>query len=118
VASELMGKEVTLSERCCGEAGTFAVARPDIATQVRFRKQEELQKGLRQLTGEARSPDDKVTLLTACPACQQGLSRYQDDTGMEAKYIVNELADYRLGADWQQTFINKLKAGGIERVLL
>ena len=118
VASELMGKQVSLSERCCGEAGTFAVARPDIATQVRFRKQEELQKGLRQLTGEPSSTDGKVTLLTACPACQQGLSRYQDDTGMETKYIVNELADHRLGADWQQAFIDKLKAGGIERVLL
>ena len=37
---------------------------------------------------------------------------------METKYIVNELADHRLGADWQQAFIDKLKAGGIERVLL
>ena len=45
VASELMGQEVELNDRCCGEAGTFAVSRPDIATQVRFRKEEEINKG-------------------------------------------------------------------------
>ena len=39
VASSLMGQEVRLSDRCCGEAGTLAVSRPDISTQLRFRKQ-------------------------------------------------------------------------------
>ena len=32
------------SERCCGESGTLGVTRPDISTQVRFRKEEELRK--------------------------------------------------------------------------
>ncbi|MDR0996344.1 MAG: DUF3683 domain-containing protein, partial [Zoogloeaceae bacterium] len=41
----LMGRPVALSERCCGESGTFAVTRPDIATQVRFRKQQEIEAG-------------------------------------------------------------------------
>ncbi len=51
-----MGQEVLLSDRCCGEAGTFAVSRPDIATQVRFRKEEEIHKGIAQLTGERPRP--------------------------------------------------------------
>jgi hypothetical protein len=45
VASTLMGQNIELSDRCCGEAGTFAVSRPDIATQVRYRKQEQIKKG-------------------------------------------------------------------------
>ncbi|HKK14534.1 MAG TPA: DUF3683 domain-containing protein [Gammaproteobacteria bacterium] len=118
VASKLMGKEVTLSDRCCGESGTFAVSRPDIATQVRFRKQEELHKGIQQLTGEQRAREGNVKLLTSCPACQQGLMRYSDDTGLETDYIVVEMANTLLGEGWQQRFIDQAGAGGIERVLL
>ncbi|VAW59730.1 FAD/FMN-containing dehydrogenases, partial [hydrothermal vent metagenome] len=40
VASALMGKKVALSDRCCGESGTFAISRPDIAAQVKHRKLE------------------------------------------------------------------------------
>jgi Fe-S oxidoreductase len=35
---------VELNERCCGESGTLAVTRPDVSTQVRFRKQEEIER--------------------------------------------------------------------------
>ncbi|MEJ2361311.1 MAG: DUF3683 domain-containing protein [Gammaproteobacteria bacterium] len=118
VASTLMGQDVVLSDRCCGEAGTFAVARPDIATQVRFRKQEELHKGIAQLTGQQRSEHGEVKLLTSCPACQQGLSRYREDTGLETDYIVVELARARLGENWQEAFVSKANQGGIERILL
>jgi Fe-S oxidoreductase len=118
VASTLMGQPVTLSDRCCGEAGTFAVSRPDIATQVRYRKQEELHKGIEQLTGAKSVSQGEVKLLTSCPACQQGLSRYADDTGLETDYIVVELAKNLLGEEWQQRFIQQIKQGGIERVLL
>ena len=41
----LGGAEVLLSDRCCGEAGTLAVSRPDIATQVRIRLAEKFAKG-------------------------------------------------------------------------
>lgn len=44
MVSSLMGQKVVLSDRCCGESGMFAVKRPDIATQVKFRKQEEIEK--------------------------------------------------------------------------
>ena len=118
VASTLMGTDVLASDRCCGEAGTFAVSRPDIATQVRFRKQEELHSGIKQLTGEKKVTAGNVKMLTSCPACQQGLSRYADDTGLETDYIVVELARGLLGEDWQQQFISNIKLGGIEKVLL
>ncbi|TCK19366.1 FAD/FMN-containing dehydrogenase [Thiogranum longum] len=118
VAGQLLGADVKLSDRCCGEAGTLAVSRPDIATQIRFRKQEELENDLRGLTGKDRVTDGSVKLLTSCPACQQGLSRYAEDTGLETRYIVSELADRHLGKDWQKRFIEQARDGGIERVLL
>jgi len=116
VASTLMGTPVTLSDRCCGEAGTLAVTRPDVATQVRFRKQQEIEAGMAQLAKV--SPGGTPRLLTSCPSCLQGLARYRDDTGVEAEYIVVELAKTLLGDDWQQQYISAASAGGIERVLL
>jgi len=118
VANELLGQPVALSDRCCGEAGTLAVARPDIATQIRFRKELELKSGIESLTGAQRAAQGNVKLLTSCPACQQGLSRYSEDTGLEVDYIVVELARHRLGENWQGRFIERATAGGIERVLL
>jgi FAD/FMN-containing dehydrogenase/Fe-S oxidoreductase len=118
VASTLMGRDVKLSDRCCGEAGTLAVSRPDIASQVRYRKQEELHKGVRDLTGSPHAIDGNVKLLTACPACQQGLSRYANDTGLETEYIVVELANHLLGEGWQQRFVEGARNGGVEQVLL
>jgi Fe-S oxidoreductase len=118
VASTLMGQPVLLSDRCCGEAGTFAVSRPDIATQLRYRKQQELSQGIEQLTGRSRAADGNVKMLTSCPSCQQGLARYAGETGLETDYIVVELANRLLGEDWESQFVSRVQAGGIERVLL
>jgi len=118
VASSLLGKDVLLSDRCCGEAGTMAVSRPDIATQVRFRKQEELHQGIKQLTGKHEVKAGQVKLLTSCPACQQGLSRYEQDTGLKTDYIVVELVSQLMGVDWEKDFVDQVAQGGIERVLL
>jgi Fe-S oxidoreductase len=118
VANRLLGAEVRLSDRCCGEAGTLAVSRPDIATQIRFRKQQELRDGVLAYTGSERVHNGEVKLLTSCPACQQGLSRYQADTGLQSDYIVVELANRKLGDGWQQRIVERAKSGGIERVLL
>ncbi len=118
VAQELTGSKVVLSDRCCGEAGTFAVTRPDIATQVRFRKRESLQDSLAELTGQPHITDHSVKILTSCPACQQGLSRYVDETGMDTDYIVVEMAKYLLGENWQTQFVETATHGGVEKVLL
>ncbi len=117
VASSLIGQEVRLSERCCGEAGTLGTSRPDIANQIRFRKREDLIQGIQMLAGRDRADGD-VKLLTSCPACQQGLAKYADETGLRTDYIVVELAGRMLGDGWQQRFVDRVRAGGIERVLL
>ncbi|KHF26578.1 FAD/FMN-containing dehydrogenase [Solemya velum gill symbiont] len=118
VASELTGSEVQLSDRCCGESGTLGVSRPDIASQLRFRKSEELLKGVKSLTGKERTDAEESKLLTSCPACLQGLAKYQDETGLKADYIVIEMANKLLGDNWQANFIDGLQKDGIERVLL
>jgi FAD/FMN-containing dehydrogenase/Fe-S oxidoreductase len=118
VAATLTGGDVKLSDRCCGEAGLLGVSRPDISSQVRFRKLQELQDGIRAQQHKQGASGEGMRILTACPACQQGLNRYADETGLQVSYIVEELARERLGADWQQRFIERVSAGGIERVLL
>ncbi len=115
----LVGGGARLTERCCGEAGTFATSRPDIATQVKFRKAEDLDKNRdAQIAAGASAAKGGVKVLTSCPACLQGLSRYSDDNGMDADYIVVELAKKLLGEGWMAEFLGKANNGGIEKVLL
>ena len=118
VTNALMGQDVALNERCCGESGTFAVSRPDIATQVKMRKQEELEKGMAKLGLTPGAPEQDVKILTSCPSCLQGLSRYGEDTGIKSDYIVVEMAKHLLGENWMQDYVEKANNGGIEKVLL
>ena len=118
----LVGEQVQKSERCCGESGTFGVTRPDIATQVRFRKAEELKRGEAALkAGGAVGEKEDVKILTSCPSCLQGLSRYAGDLNnglLEADYIVVEMARKILGENWMPEYVARANAGGIERVLV
>ena len=118
----LVGDKVLKSERCCGESGTLGVTRPDISTQVRFRKEQEIRKGEAQLRASgAVGAQDNIKILTSCPSCLQGITRYQDDlsTGLlEADYIVIEMAKQIIGENWLPEYVAKANAGGIERVLV
>jgi FAD/FMN-containing dehydrogenase/Fe-S oxidoreductase len=118
----LVGANVIDSKRCCGESGTLGVTRPDISTQIRFRKEEELRKDEAALRATG-AVDEKgpVKILTSCPSCLQGLSRYGGDLAnglLEADYIVVEMANRILGADWMPEYVERANAGGIERVLV
>ncbi|HEX5126231.1 MAG TPA: FAD/FMN-binding oxidoreductase [Rhodocyclaceae bacterium] len=111
------GSKIEKSDRCCGEAGTLAVARADISTQIRFRKEEELQKGADKLRADGF--DGPVKVLTSCPACLQGLQRFNDDIeNLDSDYIVVEIARKVLGKEWLPEYVTRANNGGIERVLL
>jgi Fe-S oxidoreductase len=115
----LVGPNVLKSDRCCGESGTLGVTRPDISTQIRFRKEEEIQKGEAALRAQGQTGDLKI--LTSCPSCLQGLSRYRDDLSnglLEADYIVVEMARRLLGEGWLEDYVARANQGGIERVLV
>ncbi|HEV7576866.1 MAG TPA: FAD/FMN-binding oxidoreductase [Caldimonas sp.] len=127
----LVGENVRKSDRCCGESGTFGISRPDIATQVRFRKEEELRRdeaALRSMiaASPASAPDPaaakgNLKILTSCPSCLQGLQRYKGDLTnglLEADYIVVEMANRILGEDWMPEYVARANEGGIERVLV
>jgi Fe-S oxidoreductase len=118
----LVGGEVLQSKRCCGESGTLGVTRPDISTQVRFRKEEELRKDEAALRATGSVGDSgPLKILTSCPSCLQGLSRYGNDLNnglLEADYIVVEMARRILGEDWLPQYVQRANAGGIERVLV
>jgi FAD/FMN-containing dehydrogenase/Fe-S oxidoreductase len=122
----LVGENVKKSDRCCGESGTFGIHRPDIATQVRFRKEEELrldEQVLRAMTAGADGAPAKgdLKILTSCPSCLQGLQRYKGDLTsglLEADYIVVEMARRILGEDWMPEYVARANQGGIERVLV
>lgn len=125
----LVGNNVLESKRCCGESGTLGVTRPDISTQIRFRKEEELRKNEAQLRDRmqaegmapAATTAGNVKILTSCPSCLQGLTRYGDDLQnglLEADYIVVEMARHILGEQWLPEYVERANAGGIERVLV
>jgi len=109
----LLGQDAVKSEDCCGEAGTMAVAHPQIAGKIRTRKEEQMELAKAQMPGE-----NPQKILTSCPSCFQGLSRLEDQSGVSVDYIVIELARHLHGEDWQKQFIQKVKNGGIERVLM
>jgi len=118
----LVGDNVVESKRCCGESGTLGVTRPDISTQIRFRKEEEIKKGEAQLRAAGTvGAQANIKMLTSCPSCLQGLTRYGDDLNnglLEADYIVVEMANQILGKDWLPEYVAQANQGGIERVLV
>ncbi|KVM68823.1 FAD-linked oxidase [Burkholderia gladioli] len=131
LVNELMGAEkdgyqITKNDRCCGESGTLAVTRPDVSTQIRFRKEEEIRKGAARLRnipvvsgdGASGAGEAEVKILTSCPSCLQGLSRYNEDANIEADYIVVEIARNVLGENWMADYVARANNGGIERVLV
>nr|WP_277604640.1 FAD/FMN-binding oxidoreductase [Pelomonas sp. CA6] len=118
----LLGPEVVQNPRCCGESGTLGVTRPDISTQIRFRKEEELRKTEAQLRESGKvGAQENLKILTSCPSCLQGLTRYGNDLQnglLEADYIVIEMARKILGENWLPEYVARANAGGIERVLV
>jgi Fe-S oxidoreductase len=124
--AELNGR-IDKNDRCCGESGTLAVTRPDISTQVRFRKEEEMRGAAEAIrAGSQAAPqgaagqafDGPVKVLTSCPSCLQGLSRYEGDAAVQADYIVVEMARHVLGENWLPDYVKRANDGGIERVLV
>ena len=86
-------------------------------TTQRHDKFEELQKGEAALRASgAVAAQGNVKILTSCPSCLQGLSRFGDDLNnglLEADYIVVEMANQILGKDWMPAYVEAANHGGI-----
>jgi FAD/FMN-containing dehydrogenase/Fe-S oxidoreductase len=107
---------IELNDRCCGESGTLSLSRPDVSTQVRFRKEQEVRAGAEAI--RATDHRGEIKMLTSCPSCLQGLKRFNDDADLDADYIVVEIAKNLLGPDWLPAYVSRANTGGIERVLV
>ena len=114
--NDQLNGRIEKNDRCCGESGTFALTRPDVATQVRFRKEQEMRAGAARLRADGFKGEVKI--LTSCPSCMQGLKRYNDDADVDADYIVVEIARHVLGSQWLPEYVRAANNGGIERVLV
>ncbi|HEX4051990.1 MAG TPA: FAD/FMN-binding oxidoreductase [Steroidobacteraceae bacterium] len=106
---------VERNDRCCGESGTLALTRPDISTQVRFRKEQQVRAGAEALRAQGAG---QIKMLTSCPSCLQGLKRFNEDADLDADYIVVEIARHVLGGNWMADYVRRANQGGIERVLV
>jgi hypothetical protein len=96
------------------------VTRPDISTQVRFRKEEELRKDEAALRATGRRwRRANVKILTSCPSCLQGLSRYGTTCTTACWRPTTSWSKWPPdpGRDWLPSTW-PANAGGIERVLV
>ena len=62
------------------------------------------------------APASCTKILTSCPSCLQGLTRFGDDLQnglLEADYIVVEMANQLLGPNWMPEYVAKANHGGI-----
>jgi len=89
------GAQVRHVPACCGEAGTLALSRPDIAAKLFDRKEQVLTAALSERPASA----GQTTLLTNCPACLQGLGR-QACRGLKVQHLAVRLAE-ATSPDWK-----------------
>jgi FAD/FMN-containing dehydrogenase/Fe-S oxidoreductase len=87
-----LGHPSIVVPHCCGEAGTLALSRPDIAAAMGLRKGDAFQAAFAGVDGE------KI-VLTNCPSCLSGLARNQS-LGFRARHLAEELAICVDGKDW------------------
>ncbi|WP_419660181.1 FAD-linked oxidoreductase [Desulfosarcina variabilis str. Montpellier] len=87
-----LGQPATIVPYCCGEAGTLALSRPDIAAAMRARKKDAFKAAMEETAG-------KTLVLTNCPACISGLGRNQG-MGLKIRHLAVELARAVDGDQW------------------
>ena len=102
-------KLVALAATCC----LFASCENDVNEVVELgKKKPSIEEG--KNIDAYLSMNGKVSGRLTAPL----LIRYQGDTGMDADYIVIEMARHILGETWMESYVRDANAGGIERVLV
>jgi Fe-S oxidoreductase len=85
--------KIKITSECCAEAGTMSLSRPDITGAMRNRKEN-------SLLSIKKDPDQKITILTNCPSCIQGLGRHAKHH-IHPRHIAHELALQTGGEKWE-----------------
>lgn len=121
VFNHLYSVQPHTTEFCCGEGGTLALSTPKISNSLRKRKTI----SVNELSlSSSKKPkeyipgiNEKVEVLTTCPSCVQGLSRYQGIIHMQGKSLAVKNAEIFLGKKWKKKLIKELKPG-IDKIML
>ncbi|MFP4522031.1 MAG: FAD-linked oxidase C-terminal domain-containing protein, partial [Fibrobacterota bacterium] len=82
---------------CCSEAGTLALSRPDISSEMLRKKSVEINSVIRN------NPEAEKNILTNCPSCLQGLGRLKKE-GLKPRHIAVDLAEKIFGDNWKKQF--------------
>jgi Fe-S oxidoreductase len=93
---------------CCGEGGTLALSTPEIANVLRERKAA----AVASVTTHSR-----VTVLTTCPSCVQGLSRISNGVTVKGKSLIVYTAEQYLGKQWEKKFLAEIRRNGVGKML-
>lgn len=111
VVAALTGSEVRLTERCCSEAGTFALSHPETANRSRLGKIEVMERVASESHGRP------CRIMTSCPSCYQGLSRIGHSLTMETDFLAIHLAARLLGDSWRHNFLQQIQSQKVEPIL-
>lgn len=101
--AKLLGADVTLSPRCCGESGLGAITSPSIYNKLRARKAE-------QLSIDLNGKNKDVPILVGCPSCKVGIKRNMATLKKANRVLhtVEYLAELIGGPKWQKEFKKKI----------
>ncbi len=127
INAELNGK-IDKNDRCCGESGTLAVTRPDISTQVRFRKEAEMIAGVellrshrcrlhRQGLTEELCWSDQDSDILSRPVCRDCRDLKPIPEPPPTISLLSWRAISLVRTGWLTTWRRRIE-GGIERVLV
>jgi hypothetical protein len=108
-----MGQRVDLNDRCCGESGTLAVTRPDVSTQIRFRKQQEMEAGaarLREAAAKVGAGDTAVKDPHLLPVLPAGPVALRERRRHHGRLHRGRNGESLLGPDWLQDYVRAANA--------
>ncbi|HNO22304.1 MAG TPA: DUF3683 domain-containing protein, partial [Leptospiraceae bacterium] len=94
IIGEKLGCHAHYVPHCCSEAGTLALCRPNIASNMRKKKTGALQKALKEQNSDGLT-------LTNCPSCIQGLGK-QKKEGIRTEHTSVYAARKLGGEDWKK----------------
>jgi Fe-S oxidoreductase len=109
--NEILGSRPVSIPNCCGEGGTMSLSTPVISNSLRGRKSFNIYSAL--------DKKERVTVLTTCPSCVQGLSKINGRGSVTGKSLAVYLAESFLGKNWKKKAVSDIrKKEGIERIIL
>ncbi|MBF0109143.1 MAG: DUF3683 domain-containing protein [Magnetococcales bacterium] len=114
VVAGLTGGTVTMTDRCCSEAGTFALAHPEPANQARLGKMRVLRQ---EMAVPVATGKETFCILTSCPSCYQGMYRIGHSMKVPNDFLAVFLARKLWGNQWRKKFLRQMATHRVDPIL-